>query len=127
MGVVMKATLRYQNGCLYVDHGAWYVKYRQRIAQEDGSSKLNRASKFLGRIKVFDRTVLEAVEKVQMRIEELRRAKGGHQQLQLKFGDGLDLPVTLVAESPRGSGFPHFSAVRSAVGQQSIAGPVVSC
>ncbi len=78
-------------------------------------------------IKVFDRSVLEAVEKVQMRIEELRRAKGGHQQLQLKFGDGLDLPMTLVAESPRGSGSPHFSAVGSAVGQQSLAGPVVSC
>ncbi len=49
----MKTTLRYQNGCLYVDHGAWYVKYRQRIAQEDGSSKLNRASKFLGRAEEF--------------------------------------------------------------------------
>jgi hypothetical protein len=49
----MKATLRYQNGCLYVDHGAWYVKYRQRIAQEDGSSKLIRASKFLGRTEDF--------------------------------------------------------------------------
>jgi hypothetical protein len=30
-------------------------------------------------IKVFDRTVLEAVEKVQMRIEELRGAKGSLQ------------------------------------------------
>jgi hypothetical protein len=78
-------------------------------------------------IKVFDRTVLEAVEKVQMRIEELRRAKGGNQQLQLKFGDGLDLPATLVAENPSGGGFRHSSAVRSAVGQQSIAGSVVSC
>jgi hypothetical protein len=62
-----------------------------------------------------------------MRIEELRRAKGRYQQLQLNFGDGLDLPVTLVAESPRGSGFPPFLALRSAVGQQRIAGPVVSC
>ena len=49
----MKTTLRYQNGCLYVDHGAWYMKYRQRIAQEEGSSKLNRASKFLGRTEDF--------------------------------------------------------------------------
>jgi site-specific recombinase XerC len=29
------------------------VKYRQRIAQDDGSSKLNRASKFLGRTEDF--------------------------------------------------------------------------
>jgi hypothetical protein len=49
----MKATLRYQNGRLYQDHGAWYVQYRQRIAQEDGSSKLSRASKHLGRTKDF--------------------------------------------------------------------------
>ena len=49
----MKATLRYQHGCLYVDHGAWYVKYRQRIAQEDGSGKLTRTSRFLGRTKEF--------------------------------------------------------------------------
>ncbi len=36
-------------------------------------------------IKVFDRTVLEAVEKVQARIEELRQAKGGRQQLELQI------------------------------------------
>ena len=30
-------------------HGAWYVRYRQRILQEDGSAKLNHASKHLGR------------------------------------------------------------------------------
>ena len=35
--------------------------------------------------KVFDRTVLEAVEKVQARIEELRRAKENGQQLELRF------------------------------------------
>jgi hypothetical protein len=53
MGVVMKAGLRYQNGRLYEEHGAWYVQYRQRIAQPDGSSKLNRATKHLGRTKDF--------------------------------------------------------------------------
>jgi hypothetical protein len=36
-------------------------------------------------IKVFDRIVLEAVEKVQARIEELRQAKGGRQQLELQI------------------------------------------
>jgi hypothetical protein len=64
-------------------------------------------------IKVFDHTVLEAVEKVQARIEELRQAKEDQPQLELRFGDdGLDLPVTVIAESPRGSGFAPFSPVR---------------
>jgi hypothetical protein len=34
----MKAYFRYQNGYLYEEHGAWYVRYRQRVPQEDGSS-----------------------------------------------------------------------------------------
>jgi len=37
----VKAGLRYQNGCMYEHHGAWYVRYRQRILQEDASAKLN--------------------------------------------------------------------------------------
>jgi integrase len=72
-------------------------------------------------IKVFDRTVLEAVEKVQTRIEELRQAKADRQQLQLKFGDSV------IAESPTGGGFPPFSPVRPPFGHQIIAGSVVSC
>jgi hypothetical protein len=40
-------------------------------------------------IKVVDRTVLEAVEKVQARIEELRQAKEDRQQLELKFEDAI--------------------------------------
>jgi integrase len=79
-------------------------------------------------IKVFDHTVLEAVEKVQARIEELRQAKEDQPQLELRFGDdGLDLPVTVIAESPRGSGFAPFSPVRPPFGHQSIADSVVSC
>ena len=72
-------------------------------------------------IKVFDRTVLEAVEKVQARIEELRQAKADRQQLQLKFGDSV------IAESPTSGGFPPFSPVRPPFGHQIIAGSVVSC
>ena len=34
----MKAYFRYQKGYLYEEHGAWYVRYRQRAPQEDGSS-----------------------------------------------------------------------------------------
>jgi integrase len=49
----MKTYLRYQNGYLYKRNGAWYVRYRQRIPQENGSSKLKRASKHLGRSKDF--------------------------------------------------------------------------
>ena len=72
-------------------------------------------------IKVFDRTVLEAVEKVQARIEELRHAKVDRQQLQVKFGDSD------IAESSTGGGFPPFSPVRPPFGHQIIAGSVVSC
>ena len=52
--------------------------------------------------------MLEAVEKVQARIEELRPAKVGSQQLQLKFGDHDNLRTTNVAESRTGRGFSHF-------------------
>jgi integrase len=55
-------------------------------------------------IKVLDRTVLEAVEKVQPRIEELRQANADRQQLQLKFGDSV------IAESPT---VRRFSALLS--------------
>jgi hypothetical protein len=57
---------------------------------------------------VRDRTVLEAVEKVQARIEELRQAKVGSQQLQLKFGDHSNLRATDVAESPTDRGRSHL-------------------
>lgn len=41
-------------------------------------------------IKVFDRTLLNAVGKVQARIEELRQAKVDRRQLELRFGgDGI--------------------------------------
>jgi hypothetical protein len=60
--------------------------------------------------------VLEAVEKVQARIEELRQAKADRQQLQLKFSDSV------IAESPTGGGFPPFSLVRPPFGHQIITG-----
>jgi hypothetical protein len=72
-------------------------------------------------IKVFDRSVLEAVEKVQARIEELRLAKEDRQQLELKFGDAG------IVERPTGGGFPTFSPVRPPFGHQNIVGSVVSC
>ena len=50
--------------------------------------------------------MLEAVGKVQARIEELRQAKEDRRQLQLKFGDGV------TTESPTGGGLPSFSPLR---------------
>jgi integrase len=49
----MNANPRYQNGYLYESHGAWFVRYRQRILQEDGSSKLNCTAKHFGRCEDF--------------------------------------------------------------------------
>ena len=49
----MKVNFHYQKGHLYEDHDAWYVQYRQRISQADGSSQLKRVSKYLGRSNDF--------------------------------------------------------------------------
>jgi len=65
-------------------------------------------------IKVFDRTVLDAVEKVQARIEELRQTKEDQRQLELKFGDHRSV------ESPVQGGFLRFSPVKPPLSHQSI-------
>src|SRR5437016_8302743 len=51
-------------------------------------------------IKVFDRTVLEAAEKMQKRIEELRQVKEPCRQLELSFGDEVERPRTALADHP---------------------------
>ena len=58
MGAAMKAYFRYQKGYQYEEHGAWYVRYRQRVPQEDGSSRLKHISKHLGRSKDFSNIFL---------------------------------------------------------------------
>jgi hypothetical protein len=63
-------------------------------------------------IKVFDRTVVEAVEKMQAQIEELRKAKGDRQQLELRF-DG-DQQATTASECSSANGFRHLSTARPA-------------
>jgi integrase len=73
-------------------------------------------------IKVFDRTLLDAVEKAQRRIEELKRAQADRQQLELKFGDDFT-----VAESSSDGGFPQVSALRPAAGKQDALDRVVNC
>jgi hypothetical protein len=49
---------------------------------------------------VFDCTVLEAAEKLQIRIEELRKTKEPCWQLELRFGNGIELLPTALAEYP---------------------------
>jgi hypothetical protein len=66
-------------------------------------------------IKVFDRTMVEAVERMQAQIEELRRAKEDRQQLELRFDDEQRAAAS---ECSTGNGFPHRSTVRPAAGQQ---------
>lgn len=46
----MTKPVRYQDGCLYADNGAWFVKYRVQLRQEDGSIKLKQRAKMLGRV-----------------------------------------------------------------------------
>ena len=67
-------------------------------------------------IKVFDRTVVEAVDKMQAQIEELRKTKGIGRQLELRFDDGQQGAST--SESSTANGVPHLSTVRPADGQQ---------
>jgi hypothetical protein len=67
------------------------------------------------------RAVLQAVQKVQARIEDLRRAKEDRRQLELKFGD------VVIAESSTGAGFPPFSPVKTPCKHHSIVASVVSC
>ncbi len=51
----MTKPVRYQDGCLYMDHGAWFVRYRERIRQEDGSIKLKQRARRLGSVKDYRR------------------------------------------------------------------------
>ncbi len=46
----MTKPVRYQKGQLYRDHGAWFVRYRERVRKEDGSIKLQRKSERLGSV-----------------------------------------------------------------------------
>jgi hypothetical protein len=51
----MTKPVRYQEGYLFVDHGAWFVRYRERARQEDGSIKLNQKARKLGTLKSYPR------------------------------------------------------------------------
>lgn len=49
----MTKSVRYQDGQLYVHHGAWFVRYRVRVRQEDGSTELQQRAKKLGNVADF--------------------------------------------------------------------------
>ena len=51
----MTKSVRYQDGCLYADHAAWYVKYRVQVRQENGSIKFKQRAKMLGRLERYPR------------------------------------------------------------------------
>ncbi len=51
----MTQPVRYQDGYLYVDHGAWFVRYRERVRQQDGSIKLKQRARRLGSVSDYRR------------------------------------------------------------------------
>src|ERR1700757_4608841 len=65
MGAAMKTYSRYQNGYLYEEHGAWYVRYRQRVhrarsggedAERDRRTKTSKRILPAARIKLWRRS-----------------------------------------------------------------------
>ena len=69
----MTKPVRYQDGCLYADHAAWFVKYRVQVRQEDGSIKLKQRAKMLGRIGDYPRES----DIMPLKIEFMRRLNAG--------------------------------------------------
>jgi len=51
----MTKPVRYQEGHLYARHGAWFVRYRERTRQFDGSIKDQQRAKKLGSIEDYPR------------------------------------------------------------------------
>jgi len=49
----MTEVVRYQEGYLFKHHGAWFVRYRERVQMEDGSTKLRQRAKRLAAVKDY--------------------------------------------------------------------------
>jgi integrase len=49
----MTKTVRYQEGYLFKHHGAWFVRYRERVQLEDGSTKLRQRAKRLAAVEDY--------------------------------------------------------------------------
>jgi hypothetical protein len=62
----MTKPVRYRKGCLFQDHGAWFVRYREPVRQKDGSVKFRRQAKRLGDVDTFPR--VDDVEPLRIRV-----------------------------------------------------------
>jgi integrase len=51
----MTKPVRYQDGYLFVDHGAWFVRFRVRVRRDDGSMKLKQQARKLGSVADYPR------------------------------------------------------------------------
>jgi hypothetical protein len=107
----MTKSVRYQDGQLYVHHGSWFVRYRVRVRQEDGSTKLQQKAKKLGSVADFPlesqimplktefmhrlnagrftpesgMVLKEFVDKIYLHIEELREStKKGYREIWIR-------------------------------------------
>lgn len=69
----MTKPVRYQDGCLYADNGAWFVKYRVQVRQEDGSIQVKQRSKMLGRLVDYPRES----DIMPLKIELMQRINAG--------------------------------------------------
>jgi integrase len=69
-------------------------------------------------IKVFDRTLLEAMERLEVQIEALERAERSSLQLKLNFSDGPDKPAIAVAESRTRHGFSAILGHQTTSGER---------
>jgi site-specific recombinase XerD len=70
---MMTKSVRYQDGCLYADHAAWYVRYRVQVRQEDGSIKFKQRAKMLGRLESYPRES----DIMPLKVEFMRRLNTG--------------------------------------------------
>jgi hypothetical protein len=86
----MKTNLRSQNGSLYKHHGAWFVRYSQRISEQDCSANLDRVSKHLGRSKDF-----RSISDVDIAAYQVGFEHQLHEQLERAFGWAASLVVTV--------------------------------
>lgn len=69
----MTKLVRYQVGCLYADHAAWFVKYRAPVRQKDGSIKVRQQAKLLGRFEDYPRES----DILPLKIEFMQRLNAG--------------------------------------------------
>jgi integrase len=49
----MTQAVRYQEGHLYKHHGAWYVRYRERVKRTDGAMQVRQKARVLGKVKDY--------------------------------------------------------------------------